>query len=59
MLVYYKYIIPPRAFNNKHDYSEPVGKKKGIMLVYTACISIIISVVCVGYHPLLYWGERE
>ena len=32
-------------------------KKKGIMLVYTACITIIISRACVGCHPLLYWGD--
>ena len=31
--------------------------KIGIMLVYTAHISIIISLTCVGVHPLLYWGD--
>lgn len=31
--------------------------KIGIMLVYKPCITIIISLACVGHHPLLYYGD--
>lgn len=42
-----------RAYISKYDYIWR-REEGSIMLVYTACITIIISVVCVGCHALLY-----